>query len=357
MINLLSIHCGVAFAPYLLDGIDNYLRGDSTISRVFRQAASGMIFRADGDLCLRHQGREAMLNRGDAQHFFSTIRFRSEFYDVVRGSDEVILASVGDHLLLSHPQSEMWIQARVIPALLSAFDGVGEPSRVTLPEWLTVSGGDGRLLLSDQRSGRWVLLGKDHFAEFERRQERLNDTLPVASPPMRPPTISIKGVTLHLQSAFKLAETLGAFAETGDFLPFEEMAPHFCLGVARTAEGMQVVDSNLKVAINAKEARKWVAIIRDELERLNARVVERGAMRTVFADVEQGRWVLQWGDEVLFSPNDLRTIGSAEAKGESKSLVFGTDDGFHLALEKSTGNCVALTAEEVRLAHGSAEPA
>src|SRR5439155_1580992 len=71
-----------------------------------------------------------------------------------------------------------------------------------LPEWLSVSTGGGRLLLSDQRTARWVLLGEDHMRELERRIETLR--VPTVAPPrLEPPTISLKGLTVHLQSAFR----------------------------------------------------------------------------------------------------------------------------------------------------------
>jgi hypothetical protein len=351
MINIISIRCSVAFAPYLFEGLQSYLQGAVDISQVVRQGASGLIIRAAANLSIRHQGREVILADEEyesAQHFFSTIHLRSEFYDVARRSDEVVLASVGPQLLLSHPQSEIWLPAEALPVLIDAFHKPSELNQAGLPDWLTLSGGDGRLLLSDQRSGRWVLLGADHLAEFERRREPIRSGS-LLTAPIKPPTVSVKGVTVHYQSAFKLAEALEVFAQTNTFQPFEEMTPQYCLGVARTSEGMQIVDSNLKTAITAREARKWAAILRDELEKRQARQLERGAIRTVFADGEDGRWVLQWGDEICLSPQEQKALASTTEPHETEKLVFNKEGQYHLALEKASGNCIALTEKEVEM--------
>lgn len=368
MINLLSIRCGVPFSSYLLDGLRAFLRGDGAISQVFRQAASGIIIRRADEggaprLNLRHQGRDVLLAEEDAQHYEATVGLRAKFYDVARTSDEVIFASVGNDILLSHPQSELWLPASCIANLLDAFSGNNVLNEEGLPDWLTISGGAGRLLLSDRRSGRWVLLGADHFAEFARRTADVQSRPPLPPPAGKSPTIWVKGVTLYLQSAFKLAATLETFAESGAFQTYEEETPHYCLGVGRASEGMQLVDSNLKTAITAREARKWAAILRDELERRNAREFARGGIRTVFALSGEkagdeaganaldtaGTWALQWGDEVLLMPEELQTIAAAVGAGkggESTRLMYEQGGDYLVILDKATGNCVALSREE-----------
>jgi hypothetical protein len=347
MINLLSIRCGLAFAPYFLEGAETFLKTGEAISRVCRQAANGFIIRSEESLLLRHQNREASLDGGDTKHFVSTVALRAAFYDVARTSDEVVFASVGGSLLLSHPQSEMWIEAITIPSLLAAFNGRINATDKAVPEWLNISGGDGRLLLSDQRSGRWVLLGADHFAEFERRYEVLKSSVEFQKS-IKPPTISLKGLRLHLQSAFKLAKTFEEFAETGEFSPFEEFTPVYQLIVNRATEGMKISDSNLIVAVTAKEARKWVDIINVEIEKYQAIQIERGSIRTVRANTGQGLWIMQWGDEVFISEDELNQIKAFQGvEIQSERLVIKHDRNFLLVLEKSNGNCLALTEDEL----------
>jgi hypothetical protein len=347
MINLLSIRCSLAFAPYLMEGADRFLRTGEAVSSVFRQAANGFIIRSENALLLRHQNREASLSREEVKHFLATVRFRADFYEVARKSDEVILASVGKSLLLSHPQSEMWIESKTLPSLLSAFDGTVKIDDQTLPEWLNLSGGDGRLLLSDQRNGRWVLLGADHFAEFQQRYQLLESS---SEPPgaIKPPTLLLKGLKIHLQTAFKLAATFEEFADSGNFTAFEEFSPTYQLVVMRATEGMKISDGNLLAAVTAKESRKWAAILRAELDKYQAREYTRGQIRTVMATTEQGLWVLQFGDEVLLSENALEQVKTfQDGEVQTERLAIRRDGDFLLILEKSNGNCVALTEEEV----------
>src|SRR6185295_9464569 len=97
--------------------------------------------------------------------------------------------------------------------MLAALDTASTAAGVTgLPDWLNISTGAGQLLISDQRNGRWVLLGADHIKELERRLGLLAD-FPSSSQQVKPPTISVKGIIVHLQSAFTLADALEAFAE------------------------------------------------------------------------------------------------------------------------------------------------
>jgi hypothetical protein len=169
-----------------------------------------------------------------------------------------------------------------------------------------------------------------------------------------PPTIALKGATIHLQSALKLAETLEHFGNAGEIKPFEEITPAYLLTVSRSTEGIEIRDSNQRVALTAREARKWSSVIRAELDRLNVRQVERGRVRTVFADVEEGRWILQWGDQVFVSNRSLArvlslqgTIGTCSADGP---LVKRTPE-LLLLLNRDTGSCVALTdSESIELA-------
>jgi hypothetical protein len=362
LINILSIRCGLAFGPYLEESAREFLDSGSASSRVVRQGGSGLIIRSDEALRLRYQHREAGLAPGDARHYQAALGFRREFYDLRRMSDEIVLGSVNDNLLLSHPQSELWLDAGTVSSLLDIERGDADPAArkgQSLPDWLTVSTGAGRLLLSDQRNGRWVLLGGDHLSDIERRSHLLVEK---ESPgeKVSPPTILMRGLNLQLQSAFNLASVFERFAESGDAEPYEESFSGFHLRVARSSEGIEVSDGDVRVGMNAKDTRKWAAIIRGELERLNASQRERGNIRTVFADSNKGRWVLQWGDEVFLDDLMLERLLSPDSGAlldrPGRVVIKRTGD-LLLLLDQATGSCIALddveTAGLVRLAQGS----
>lgn len=357
MLNLLSITCSLAFTPYVMESTSEFLDTGGVTSRIVRQGGSGLIVRADGDIVLRHQNRQVQLGREETRHYAATAMFRHEFYQVVRMEDEVVLANVGGELFLSHPQSDLWLGPQAVAALVNTFDGrSASTAPAGLPEWLNVSTGGGRLLISDQRNARWVLLGEDHLREIERRMALLEHPQDAALPP-QPPTISLKGVTVHLQSAEKLAETLEEFAETRRFASFVDRAHHFSLTAREATEGIEITDETRRVALTVKEARKWADIIRSELARLNSRCVSRGQIRTVFADTEHGRWILQWGDEVLVEarpsvpdvlseplgpvPSGQRTLRS------QKPHAIKRADDLTLLLSPVGGACVALDACEL----------
>ncbi|HJQ26282.1 MAG TPA: hypothetical protein VKA60_20380 [Blastocatellia bacterium] len=335
MLNLLAIRCGLCFAPYLTDAVTGYLNDGRFNSRVVKQGGNGLIMRSDTEVALRFQTHEAALGHREARHYAATIAFRSAVYDIARMTDEIVMATVGDTLLLSHPQSELWLEADTVAALLRTYEqGAKATVRdAALPEWLNVSTGAGRLLLSDQRTGRWVLLGAEHVAEARRRLQQLAPASGAVSR-LRPPTWTIKGVTVHLQSAFKLAAALEGYAESGKVMAFTEQSPGFELAVEQTKEGMALRDFDQRATLTAREARKYALILRDELERRRAVEFERGRLRTVFADDEGGRWVLQWGDEILLT-------GEAQS-----SLRVTRADEFLLLLDPASGACVALTDTE-----------
>jgi hypothetical protein len=360
MINILSIRCALAFAPYLLESAAEFLNAGAAAARVVRQTGSGLIIRSEDEFALRYQSRECSLGQEDVGHYLATIEFIADAYDVKRTSDEVVLSTVGQDIVISHPQSELWLDREVVAEIVQTFNGgpgaASEEAGSRLAPWLSISTGGGRLLLSDGRTGRWVLLGSEHLAELERRltaQQRLGEK---AANPVTP-TIALKGMTIHLQSALKLAETLEHFGNAGGVKPFEEIAPAYSLAVSRSTEGIEIRDSNQRVALTAREARKWSSVIRAELDRLNLRQVERGRVRTVFADVDEGRWILQWGDEVFVTNRALarvvslqNTIGSCSADGP---LVKRARE-FLLLFNRETGSCVALTeSESIELARGA----
>ena len=119
------------------------------------------------------------------------------------------------------------------------------------------SGSAGRLLLSDQRTGRWVLLGAEHIAEARRRLAQLAPASRTVSR-IKPPTWTIKGVTVHLQSAFKLADALERFAASGDVMTFAEQSPGFELAVEQTKEGMALRDFDRKFRPTSNRVRqRW----------------------------------------------------------------------------------------------------
>jgi hypothetical protein len=357
MINIFSIRCSLAFAPYLAESTSEFLNDGVVTSRVVRQGGNGLILRSDGDVVLRHQNRQAQIGREEARHYSATVGFKREYYQVARMEDEVVMANVGAELLLSHPQSDLWLTQPAIAEMLRTFkDRSGAASPSALPEWLTVSAGGGQLLISDQRNGRWVLLGKNHIKEIERRLVLLEHS-PDAVVLPQPPTISLKGVTVRLQSAQKLVETLDEFAETGRFQSFADRGADFSLSAREATEGIEITDETARVALTAKEARKWAEIMRVELARLNSSCITRGKIRTVFADAEQGRWVLQWGDEVFLGAQASLPAGLPESfnPGRSRqgclrsqgSLEMKRADEFVLLLSPATGACVALDSSEL----------
>jgi len=352
MINILSIRCSLAFAPYLAVSVAEFLSDGVIGSRVVRQGGSSLILRSDGNLVLRHEHRQASIGAEEARHYSAIVQFRSEFYDVSRMQDEVVLANIGDELLLSHPQSEIWLTRETVAALIRAF--TSDPSAKAggslsgFPAWLKVSAGGATLLLSDQRTARWVLLGEDHMRELERRLRLFRRSARAVAGP-EPPTIPLKGLTVHLQSALKLSGTLEEFANTGRVTPFEEVTPIYSLKASESTEGIELRDADKRVALTAREARKWTGIIGTELARLNVRQVERGGIRSVFARIEEGRWILQWGDEVFVPNNALARVLSAPgavpggATGDPPAKRTGE---FLLLLSPATGACVALTDSE-----------
>ena len=353
MINIFSIKCSLVFAPYLWETVTEYLAGTPVAARVVRQGGTGLILRSDGELVLRHEDRQVSLGTEDVRHYAATIQMRIEFYDILRMQDEVVLATVGDELLLSHPQSQMWLTRGTVGVLETVFanqsTAESEERLEGAPEWLKVSTGGGRLLLSDQRTGRWVLLGDDHIGELKRRLETPSQTAKAALRPPTPPTISIKGLTVHLQSAFKLSSTLAEFSDNGNVTPFEEITPNYSLRASMCTEGIELRDSDIRVALTAREARKWSSILDDELERLNAHQAERGRIRTVFADGEGGRWVLHWGDEVFVRRGAQVRNESQSGVLEDEELMVGKRSGeFLLLLNPATGSCVALNNAESR---------
>jgi hypothetical protein len=351
MVNLFSIRCSLSFAPYLVETLGDFKAGGAIRAGVVRQGGSGLIIRAEQDLVLRHQNRESRVGREEAAHYLATVLFRVEFYDVKRMTDEVVLANVGHELLLSHPQSELWLRAVTVASLVDRFNSGDDKDegQFNQPGWLTASLGAGRLMLSDQRNGRWVLLGGDHLRELERRLTALRIASGVVSQPTTP-TIFMKGIDVHLQSAFKLADTLEAFAETGQFTAFEEVTANFVLRVKDATEGIEISDSDTRLALTRKEAGKWAIIIRAELNRLNAECLERGRIRTVFTDGDQGTWVLQWGDEV-FLPNQMLSRIAEEqierAASQNHSLAIKRTPEFLILLAPISGDCVAIDRREL----------
>jgi hypothetical protein len=351
MINILSIRCALAFAPYLLESMAGFLNAGAAAARVVRQTGSGLIIRSENEFALRYQSRECLLGQEDLRHYLAKIEFIADVYDVKRTSDEVVISTVGQDIVVSHPQSELWLDRAVVAEIVQTFNsepGASEEAVSRLAPWLSISTGGGRLLLSDGRTGRWVLLGSEHLANLEGRliaREKLGEK---AAKPV-PPTITLKGVTIHLQSALKLAETLEHFGNAGEVKPFEEITPAYSLAVSRFSEEIEIRDSNQRAALTARESRKWSSVIRAELDGLKLRQVERGRVRTVFADVDEGRWILQWGDEV-FIPNRAlaRVLSVQDTIGRCSAddpLVRRTRE-FLLLLSRETGSCVALTESE-----------
>src|SRR5262249_3843505 len=256
--------------------------GGRAPSRTISQGGSGMALAQADSLSLIYRNRRADLDNAEARHYLATIGLRANSYEISLMSEEVVLASINGALLVSHPQSEIWLDDAAVRHLIESYQAPDLHPDPALPQWLQCSVAAGRLLLSDQRTGRWVLLGADHIAEFERRLGLLKPVAESAVP--SPPVIPLKGIETHLQSAFKLARTLVDFGQTRQVQAYEEIAPEFRLAVAPAVEGIQISDTNERVGMTAREALKWAGLIQAELTRLNAIEFVRGKITTVIAD-------------------------------------------------------------------------
>jgi len=262
--------------------------------------------------------------------------------------DEIVLASLGPELLLSHPQSEIWLSQETLRALVKTFESNASTIDTGIPEWLKVSLGGGRLLLSDQRTGRWVLLGADHLNELRQRIAQPG----TGSTPLQfqsPPIINLKGIRIHLQSALKLVSIMEDFAAGREVIAFDETTPSYSLKVSTSANGLELSDFDNQAVLNSRETRKWIDLVKAEIEALQVSQIERGRIRTVFAGDHSGRWILQWGDEV-FVPGraSLESVGHlADSPGNSSDVIARGIDGFKVVMNYSTGYCVALTELEV----------
>src|SRR5262245_49657875 len=120
MINVFSIACGLGFAPYLLDSFAAHFDRREKVSRVIRLAGSGLIIRSDDALMLRFRNRECALDEEEAGHFHATVAARADFYNILRLDSEIVMTSIGDDLVISHPQSELWMSAATVAGLLRA---------------------------------------------------------------------------------------------------------------------------------------------------------------------------------------------------------------------------------------------
>ena len=346
MINILSLNCSLGFAPYLIDALSALEGGHKASSRTVRQGGGGLVLAQGGSLGLIYRNHRASLDSNEASHYLATIGLRANAYDVMLMSDEVVLASVNGSLFVSHPQSEIWLDQQSVAHLIASYKtGQANPGCV-LPDWLVWSVAAGRLLLSDQRSGRWVLLGEDHMAEFERRLSVMTPATRSGAP--APPVINLKGIEIHLQSAFRLARTLADFAQTHRVSEYDESAPEFKLAVGPSTEGIRISDTSSTVGLTVREASKWAQIIEAELARLNASEMVRGKITTILADGPGGRFVLQWGDEI-FVPHRF----SRNTRATGGPLLYAKDRGFSLLLDRSTSACAALTPQEEMLLAGS----
>jgi hypothetical protein len=154
MINILSIRCSLAFAPYLAESAAEFLTGGAITSQVVRQGGNGLILRSDGDFVLRHQHRQSSLGREDVRHYRATINFRAEFHDVYRMQDEIVMVNIGNEVLLSHPQSELWLGSETITALRTAFNSDSATARGFLWSAGMVEGLDRRRAIVDKRSAQ-----------------------------------------------------------------------------------------------------------------------------------------------------------------------------------------------------------
>jgi hypothetical protein len=192
-------------------------------------------------------------------------------------------------------------------------------------------------------------MGEDHVFELSRRLGALSATSPLARR-SAPPTIAVKGINIHMQSALKLAQVFEAFVGGREVADYEEATPAYLLGVRRTTEGLEIRDFDKRVALTVREARKWSEILKHELGKLRAEQVERGLIRTVVAEGQGGRWALQWGDEVFIPEESIAAIENSGGviKGAG-DIAIRRDEGYLLLLDPQTGGCVALAEAELAL--------
>ena len=143
MINILSVNCGIAFAPYISECAHSFLRQQAAPAQVIRQAGTGLIIRAEESFYVRYQNREAVLSIEDLKHYAETIDFRVDWYEVLRTTDELVFANIGRSLLISHPQSELWLEPENVDRLITIFyrasatedDEINDA--LNLPGWLS----------------------------------------------------------------------------------------------------------------------------------------------------------------------------------------------------------------------------
>src|SRR5262249_48643627 len=354
MLNLLSIRCSLAFAPYLYSSLSQFIEDGKSTPEVIRQGGSGLTIRADGALIIRHQDREVKLGALEARHFWATVRLRLEQFEVRRSSAEIVMANTAIGLLLSFPQSEIWLDAPDIECLLRMQSGADAANtRCSLPDWLIASASEGQLLLSDQRNARWVLLGPDHLQELDSRRTKLES--PSETVRRRAPRIQVKGLELPLAFCFKVASCLEQFVESRQVERSETALPESSIVIRSSTEGIEFVMSDRRVAFNAREAAKWAAVLRGELAKLNAVIFRRGQIETVLTAEESGRWVIQAGDEV-FLPADALSVLSAPRREGERAVAAGTVavglGEFLLLLNLKTSACVALTGEALSSLRG-----
>jgi len=118
--------------------------------------------------------------------------------------------------------------------------------------------------------------------------------------------------------------------------------------VSRSAEGLELSDSDNRISLNSREARKWRDLIAAELERLNVRDIERGRIRTVFSSGKDGRWILQWGDEVFVPGSvELSSSGLTEALNRPNSPLAAHIGDFLVLTEYANGGSVGLNEAEI----------
>src|SRR5215467_11369748 len=96
LINILSLNCSIAFAPYLIDALSALEETRNASSMTVRQGGSGLVLTQGARLGLIHRNRRANLDSNGATHYLATIRLRTSVYDVNLMSEEIVLATVND---------------------------------------------------------------------------------------------------------------------------------------------------------------------------------------------------------------------------------------------------------------------
>jgi hypothetical protein len=212
---------------------------------------------------------------------------------------------------------------------------------------MTIAAQPDSILISDQRNGRWVLLGSDHMKAIEQRI--MQTAFDRAATRPDPPLIDLKGLQVPLQFAFLVTDILEDFANGNDPEAQQHAIPECVLTIRSGPQGLELSNQSVDVSITRREAAKRAELMRIELEKQSASEVRRGKIHTVVASSDHGRWVLQGGDAILLSPEQAEVLSADSAAGTTDRIASCSHGELTIFLDRQTGDCVALTPAELCL--------